>query len=208
MPTFKRKIFYLSGFDPRGARWYHQLYTEQAALYGAAVGHQIKVSDRTKAERGSSRWTIEDTATGALGDLTFLGWDDVIRRHWIRNPLKLLWGSLASTLAFTWHMDWSQGRHFPKGSLLAFYYPGLSVFLLPLLLTLLFAFALGPLAGVFVALAATWITIRRLRSLWLLRFIIFNDGLSAAKVDPGLEKRLDEMADAIHVALEESWDEL
>ena len=34
MPAFKRKIFYLSGFDPRGARFYHQLFAEQAEAFG------------------------------------------------------------------------------------------------------------------------------------------------------------------------------
>jgi hypothetical protein len=30
MEKFKRKVFYLGGFDPRGVRFYHQLYREQA----------------------------------------------------------------------------------------------------------------------------------------------------------------------------------
>jgi len=29
-PAFKRKIFYLPGYDPRGARYYHALLAEEA----------------------------------------------------------------------------------------------------------------------------------------------------------------------------------
>ena len=38
MSGYKRKIFYLSGFDPRGARFYHQMFGEQADRFCATTG--------------------------------------------------------------------------------------------------------------------------------------------------------------------------
>lgn len=208
MAGFKRKIFYLSGFDPRGARFYQQFHAEQAALYATRSGHDIVVGDRKRADEGNSRWTIEDRTDGAVSDLIFLGWDDVIRSHWVRNPLRLLWGSVASTLAFTRQMDWRHGRTFPKGSLVAFYYPALSTVVLPILLVALLWALFGAWTGIAAGLAISAIVVRRIRSLWMLRFIIFNDRLSQDTPDPLVEARLDRMADAIQAALAEPWDEI
>ena len=42
MQKFKRKVFYLGGFDPRGVRFYHQLYRDQAARYTALTGEAVE----------------------------------------------------------------------------------------------------------------------------------------------------------------------
>lgn len=213
MAGFKRKIFYLSGFDPRGARFYQQFHAEQAALYAQRSGRPVTVGERERAGSagggaGDSRWVIRDEKDGTESDLTFLGWDDVIRRHWIRNPLRLLWGACASTLAFSRAMDWRHGRTFPKGSLIAFYYPALSTVVLPILLVALLWLIAGPWVGIGAGLALTIIVARRIRSFWMLRFIIFNDRLSSDTPDPLVEARLDHMADMIQAALAEPWDEV
>lgn len=208
MNRFRRKIFYLSGYDPRGARFYQQLYEEQAQLYASRTGHDIAVSDRSRAGPGNSRWTVEDLTEGASSELVFLGWDDVIRKHWVRNPVRLLWGAVLSTLAFTLAMDWRYGRTFPAGSLVAFYYPSLSTVLLPVLLVALFWLLAGPLVALVLGLGISAYVVRRIQSLWMLRFIIFNDRFSANEPDPQVEARLDQMADSIGAALAEDWDEV
>ncbi|MBK5264079.1 MAG: hypothetical protein JJE34_02415 [Alphaproteobacteria bacterium] len=208
MPVFKRKIFYLSGYDPRGARFYQQLYTEQAALYAKRSGHDIRVGDRKKAGDGNSFWTIEDHTSGAMSELTFLGWDDVIRRHWIRNPVRLLWGAMASTLAFTKAMDWRHGRTFPYSSLLAFYYPVLSTVALPIILLALIWLLGGSLLALAAGLAFSLFIAHRIKSLWMLRFIIFNNRLAKNTPDPDIKMRLDKMTTTIDAALLEPWDEI
>lgn len=216
MTAFKRKIFYLSGFDPRGARFYHQLYAEQAAIYARNSGHSLAVSERERAGKANSVWRISDTATGAETDFVFLGWDDVIRAHWVRNPAELLGRSLLAYWRFVRGMDWRQVRRFPRGSLIAFFYPGATAILLPLLLGVLLWLAFGLLLKFpwdFLAATATTIVIaaiivRKIESLWLLRFIIFNDSFARAVPDPGIERRLDEMADEIQASLREPFDEL
>lgn len=216
MTAFKRKIFYLSGFDPRGARFYHQLYAEQAAVYAANSGHAVTVGERERVGKGNSRWTISDTTSDAETELVFLGWDDVIRGHWVKNPASLLARSLGAYWHFTRNMDWQRTLRFPRGSLIAFYYPGASAILLPILfgliLWLLFGFLLDfPLdigAAAVTAIAVATVIIRKIESFWLLRFIIFNDSLARSKADPAIEQRLDEMAATIHAALAEPVDEL
>jgi hypothetical protein len=216
MAAFKRKIFYLSGFDPRGARFYHQLYSEQAEIYAANSGHAVAVGERARAGKGNNRWSIDDTTSNAETDLVFLGWDDVIRSHWVKNPLRLLGRSLASYWHFTRNMNWERTWRFPRGSLVAFYYPGASAILLPILfglaLWLAFSFLLESpwdiVAAAVTAIAIAALIVRKIESFWLLRFIIFNDSLARQKSDPVIEQRLDEMAATINAALADPVDEL
>jgi hypothetical protein len=216
MASFKRKIFYLSGFDPRGARFYHQLYSEQAAIFAANSGHDISVGERERAGKGNNRWSIGDATTGAETDFVFLGWDDVIRSHWVKNPASLLARSLAAYWRFTRGMDWTRTLRFPRGSLIAFYYPGVSAILLPILFGLILWLLFGLLldfpwdlaAAAVTALIVAAIIIRKIESFWMLRFIIFNDSLAHRLPDPKIEKRLDEMAETINAALAEPNDEV
>lgn len=216
MTAFKRKIFYLSGFDPRGARFYHQLYAEQAEIYARNSSHAVKISERERAERGNSRWTISDPTAGAESELVFLGWDDVIRSNWVRNPLRLLGRSLTAYWRFIRNMDWRHALRFPQGSLIAFFYPGASAILLPLLFglilwllfSILLAFPWDIAAATVTAITVAAIIVRKIESFWLLRFIIFNDSLAADDPNPEIEQRLDEIAGAINAALAEPVDEL
>ncbi|WP_246606054.1 hypothetical protein [Sphingobium xanthum] len=205
---FRRKIFYLGGYDPRGARFYHQLYAEQAALYAERSGHEVVVSDRRRAGPLNSRWTVEDKTAGSSADMTFLGWDDIIRRTWDHNPLRLLWGAIASTLSFTARMDWSITRTFPPGSLIAFYYPATSVVVIPLLLIGLIWLLVGIIPALVIGLALSFFVIHRLKSFWLLRFVIFNDRYARRTTDPALDDRLEEMAQTIQAELSQDWDEV
>jgi len=54
---FKRKVFHLAGFDPRGARFYHQMYREQAEPNRSAA----RRSAREQAEADVRRcWGVTD----------------------------------------------------------------------------------------------------------------------------------------------------
>ena len=54
LEKFKRKVFYLGGFDPRGVRFYHQLYREQAARYAALTSEAIEISGRQAGPAGAA----------------------------------------------------------------------------------------------------------------------------------------------------------
>lgn len=206
---FQRKIFYLSGYDPRGARFYHGLHKEQAQLYARQSGHDITVSSRKRIDQGSSVWTIDDPADGATSELEFLGWDEVIRQTWGRNPLKLFWGAITSALSFTFAWEWRRfSRFIPMATFIAFYYPSFSAVVLPaLFISLIWLFA-GPVLAIVLGLGLSFLVARHLKSLWLLRFVIFNDRFARDEPMPELETRLKEMADRIDAALSEGWDEI
>jgi hypothetical protein len=216
MPAFKRKIFYLSGFDPRGARYYHQLYGEQAALFATKAGRQIEVGKRRRAPPHSAAWTIEDRSGDAETDYVFLGWDDVVREHWVKNPLSLLKRSIIAYWNFTTQFDYSITPTFHWGVKFAFYYPGVSTILLPVILGLLLAlpsiamlgWIWGLAAAAAIGIAITIFIVKRIQGFWLLRFAIFNDTLASDRLPEDVAVRMAEFADQIRASLAEDWDEI
>ncbi len=216
MPAFKRKIFYLSGFDPRGARFYHQLHGEQAGLFNAMAGRAVSVGKRRRQPPHSVAWTVEDNNPDATTDYVFLGWDDVVRHHWVKNPLALFKRSVAAYWNFTRQLDWPIVNRFPIGVRVAFYYPGVSAVLLPILLGLLLWFpaiallgwSWGVLAALAIGVAVSMFIIRKIQGFWLLRFIIFNDTLANDRLPPDVEARMTEFADMIARSFDEDWDEI
>lgn len=93
----RRRVYYISGFDPRGARFYHQLYKSEAALQEAVNGYRYEIGKRQKTGVHTSSWQILATATGpgtvdepTSTSYTFLGWDDIVRDNWISNRALVL----------------------------------------------------------------------------------------------------------------------
>jgi len=93
MPKIKKRIvFYLGGYDPRGARNYYNLYKTEALKNNTIDEMQIQISSRRKTSKILQTWDIqskiknEETHT----QYHFLVWDDIFRKTWKRSPLQLL----------------------------------------------------------------------------------------------------------------------
>lgn len=88
---FKRKVFHLAGFDPRGARFYHQMYREQAEPNRSAA----RRSAREQAEADVRRcWGVTDGWKGdpLKGCNVFLPaqeHDSVCGKGWISDGPQL-----------------------------------------------------------------------------------------------------------------------
>lgn len=91
----KRLVFYFSGFDPRGPAHYHQLYEAESKRQVPLNGLELTVSNRRRAGKLSSAWTISSANGGTRTDYEFLRWDDIVRRHWPRNEWELLLSALS-----------------------------------------------------------------------------------------------------------------
>ncbi len=91
----RRRVHYFSGFDPRGAAYYHRL-TRQEASKTQPQGGVLEVGRRRKMPGGLAQWQVHwkpsDTDAGphVVTEHVFMGWDDIIRAHWSRNPWTLL----------------------------------------------------------------------------------------------------------------------
>ncbi|NKI99350.1 hypothetical protein FHW92_001396 [Novosphingobium sp. SG707] len=205
-PAFKRKIFYLPGYDPRGARYYHALLAEEAR----------KEEGLTLSRRGRAgcnvAWTLAREDGAVSGAHEFLVWDDIVRATWAKHPPALLWQGIRTYWHLCRHLDWQLARRWPRAGWVTLFSPGVLFIALPML----FALGLWGLLGrgwlaLPVALALGWALAielqKRLHSLWLLRFVIFSTIVSRREA-AGLEERLDSFAERIATALEEDWDEV
>jgi len=213
---FKRKVFYLPGFDPRGARHYHDLYATEAATYARLAGETLHVSERGRGGPRIARWTIANETGGVATEYDFLVWDDIIRRAWVNNPVTLLLRSTRTYWNYFTRIDWARVARLPRGPLITLFYPPLSTLLIPLVLGVAgYALArvwLGTALSVAIALAVAlgigfWL-LHRMKSFWLLRFFIFNDELTRSAADPEIDARLDSFAELIDRGLEGDEDEV
>lgn len=90
-----RHVFYLSGFDPRGASFYHRLFKEEALKQSKINGISSNISKRKTHSRLSQYWDIEakdqtqNETTTVQTQYEFLRWDDIIRRHWSKTLLSI-----------------------------------------------------------------------------------------------------------------------
>ena len=207
----KRHVYFLSGFDPKGAAYYHALYQAQAREQAAVNGMQIKVGGRQRDVQGNSFWTINAVATeGSACETTyeFSRWDDLVRQNWPRSTWRLLMDMLLA-----YRFMWASGEiatvwRLSRKTLVGLAYP-LVVLGGGLVLGLLAA--AGAVAGlsrwgasVWLASAAglamfalmLWGTLKledKLNTTWLVRIFSFSGKQGCGQL-PALETRLNAVA--------------
>lgn len=216
MAGFKRKVFYVGGFDPRGVRFYHQLANEQIRRYAVRTGEDVTVSTRAKGSPVRSDWIIRNEPLDVTTDYSFLRWEDIVRAAWVKDPFSLAIRAFRAYRDNIRHLDFTTGRTLGKGPLITLFYPPVFMILLPLVIALpialiaaiwlpgIVALLIGVVAG--VGLARPFLI--RMHAPWLLRFFVFNSELGGGEADPALEKRLDVFADEIVASFAGDWDEI
>ncbi|WP_319781490.1 hypothetical protein [Oceanisphaera sp. IT1-181] len=88
MTVKQRQVFYIHGFDPRGARHYHQLYSSQSAQQASVNGLHIDVSARQRNSSHHHQWQLNTEHTHT--QYNYLGWDDIVRQHWGKGWRQIL----------------------------------------------------------------------------------------------------------------------
>ncbi|WP_240804826.1 hypothetical protein [Cupriavidus oxalaticus] len=93
----RRKVYYVSGFDPRGASYYHRLYREESVKQAVHHGGTVSVGARNKLGEHVSAWTADGEWGGhsVSTQYQFLHWDDLVRRHWEPSLPKLVFSTLS-----------------------------------------------------------------------------------------------------------------
>ena len=93
---FNKRIYYLSGFDPRGARFYHRLFREESKKSAALSGAKIETGKRKVLDNDISQWQIDSVWQGQSYkvDYRVMTWDEVMKFYWIRNVWMLILKSI------------------------------------------------------------------------------------------------------------------
>jgi hypothetical protein len=201
-----RLVFFIGGFDPKSARFYHRLYRAAAsARPRSAAGEQVEVGSRFSASAEVDAWDVRWQAPGAELVKTryaVLRWDDIVRRHWART--------LRSTLLDYWRVYGLTGAHGMFRRIHRDAPAACWMALLPLAIALACLLLAGVLAGAAGALGLSsmglatlaalpaWLLLwrgveARVGSEWLLRLYGFTWLQSRDRV-PELEQRLDAWA--------------
>ena len=217
-----KRIYYISGFDPRGASFYHGLFSQELKRFVEYTGRTISVGSRRKdGQSPVSRWQVKEDGplaeNGCDLDYCFLHWDDIVRRSWERNPLRLLGAGL---VVYRDHFMQGVLWRIARGSL-----PGFIIFLTPMLfaacavaLAVLIGWLTYSAAGRFAFLVSiplvlasatslgflvlAWTLAERIGLLWFFRSMAFIHRL-AADHEGELRRRLGQFSEAI-LRLEES----
>jgi hypothetical protein len=216
-PIRRRLVYYLSGFDPRGVRFYHQLFRSEAQRQAALHGGELRVSRRSADGAHASCWTISSSHDSGTTETryVFLSWDDLIRAHWPTSRARVLgdlldfyWqvarnGVLAKTRACARRTFWMMlapliyaGLAIGVAGALAF----AALYLLELLsiAPLPAGLAAASIAGLLLWGALAWA--ESLRLYWLSRIIVFMVRWGRLR-PPALEQRWDDFAAKIDAEL-------
>jgi hypothetical protein len=219
----RRTVFYVSGFDPKGAAHYHALYREQSALQSRLNGLTIEVGQRQRDAAGNSSWPVQarDGDDQVHTRYEFLRWDDIVRNHWPKTTARL-WRDIVATTIFNlkcaslWRMfklSWP-----PAVALFApFALLCAVIVVLPLLSVALGGLVLRTSGGAALAAAGATITAAMLGWLawklqarysmyWLMRSYAFT-ARQGRNETPDLEARLDLLADQVRARIEDGSDD-
>ena len=105
----RRRLYYIAGFEPRGAGYYHGLYRDNAKRQAALSGASVEVGPRRNQGRLLARWTVTATYDGATTetDYCFLRWDDLVRARWKQSETRLLYEIWRCLSTFARNGVWS-----------------------------------------------------------------------------------------------------
>ena len=218
----KRKVLYLSGFDPRGAAHYHAIYRQEAEKAQSVTQRQYSVSDRKRNGRFSASWQISTETTTT--DYEFLSWDDIIRQHWQKHPFQVIAKSSSAYWHFLASGTFRKVFHASKIHLTTLIYPLFFIALLLILsgLSMLLAanlisshlpgiyieILLFPLVGYGVFTKLGEYLESRFNYYWIMRIVRFFVALSKGEVE-GINQRIDSYAEhLIKQCRDESYDEV
>ena len=219
----RRHAFFISGYDPRGARFYYTLYRDEAPKQNGLNGLAAEVGPRERG-RFETRWrvTAYDGAERVETTYHFLIWDDLVRARWARsimgvygNIWRAFWPLLFNGVFL--HMLVTSWPIF-----ITFIYPVgfmLGHFLIAALVGGLAGYGvsllLGPIGGIIAGLlaAASLFTFgkrleERYNALWLGRIGMFFADQGRGRT-PEVEERCAEFASIVAAAAgEEGCDEI
>ncbi len=215
---FRRKVFYIPGYDPFPPRRYRELYRKEAAAQAAISGYSVALRPKAATAAG---WRIEaDIGGRAEAEVEVLVWSDLVQGSMAQGIL----GTYAQLVRTAWVYIRSGALfrliRLRKGPMIAALYP-----VIFLLVQAGIALALGlwvgslvarinSILGVLAGLAALYGSLRAFRAVdhRIFAYYLMHDYAFTAADDgaypPALEARLAEFRTRLRAALSAGFDEV
>lgn len=215
---FRRRVFYIPGFDPFPPRRYRELYRKEGADQSRLSGY-----DLTLRPAGKTGWKVSSFIDGrrAEAQMDVLVWSDIVQGSMARGMLATYVQLVRTAWAYIGSGALRRLMRLRKGPVIAALYP-----VVALLLQGLVALGLGALAawlvtlflplwvGLAVGAGVVWAVLYGFRRIdhRLMAWYLMHDYAFVAQhngADPAaLTARLDQFADRLRAALAEDWDEV
>jgi hypothetical protein len=221
-PVRKRCVFYLSGFDPKGAAHYHALYHQEAARQSEVSGVSITVGRRQKTSEGNAFWDLSGNPPEGSVETRyeFLRWDDIVRQNWSRSQPVLIKDLISTTwLNLRTGALWRMCK-IAWPPVLAIFLPFVLLCVVVISTPLMAALAAwitplswsGWVAGLFsLAAGAGWLALtlqleKKFNMAWLLRSYAFT-AKQAKGLTPQLDRRLEQHAGTLLARINSQLDD-
>ena len=219
--AFRRRVFYIPGYDPFHPRRYRELYRKEGADQARISGYRLTLA--AKPTKGPYGWHVSSLINGQMTETDFevLVWSDIVKTSMdqgiARTYLQLLrtaWAYIGSGALF-------RLMRLRKGPMIAALYP--IVFLIgQLLLAILAGWGIGALVadvshwglGLVAGAGVVWAVLRGFRRLdnKIFAYYLMHDYAYSAQArganPPELEARMATFRAAISGALREDFDEV
>jgi hypothetical protein len=219
-PDFRRKVFYIPGYDPFPARRYRELYRTEARKQAAVSGYEIELFP---GEAGEPIWRAASLIDGRVTEteVEVLGWADIVRRSMDKGIAATYGQMLLTVWLYLSTGTFRRLMWLSKGPIVAALYP-VAMLTAQLFLALLAGWIVGalvawptwPILGWIAALPVVVAGLRwfrridgRLYAHYLMHDYAFSAGHRGAS-PPDLIAREEQFASRVAAALSEEVDEV
>lgn len=219
--VFRRRVFYIPGYDPIHPRRYRELYRKEGAAQAALSGYAMEL--RPKKLRGPYGWHVRAELEGRSveTDVEVLVWSDIVKDSMDQGIPGTYLQLLRTAWAYIGSGALCRLMRLRRGPVIAALYP-IAVLLAQLAAALALAGLLwwagavwlhwlpGLAAGLTAAAALLWWFRRidgRIFAYYLMHDYAFTASLHGA-YPPQLEDRLARFTDRLSDALAQDWDEV
>ncbi len=218
--TFRRRVFYIPGYDPFHPRRYRELYRTEGAAQAKISGYDIAL--KPKSAKGSYGWQAHSDTQGAKGmaDIEVLVWSDLVKSSMERGifgtyvqMLRTAWAYIGSGALFSL-------MRLRKGPMIAALYP-IAFLIVQLALAVFAGWGIGLVfaqvhwtLGALAAAAMVWALLDLFRR-WdnkVFAYYLMHDYAYSAQFGganpPELEARMTAFRQTIAASLTEDFDEV
>lgn len=222
----KRDTFYLAGYDPRGTRYYYNLYKKEVHRSSKINGIDFDISSRKKETAHIISCAIEANSTQNKEKLQtqtqyyFLEWDDIIRKTWSPSILIFIKQFFIYLQTYVFSKFIVKIYKVYLRQLKPMLYPAFYVLMIVILVYFLAKNMYALLASYIPAFLSLGIVLffafllirfsqflgRKIAVFWILRIYIFSEEY-AHKERKDIEKRLQHFASFIVSRIEQSKEE-
>jgi hypothetical protein len=153
-PDFRRKVFYIPGYDPFPARRYRELYRRESDRQAEISGYEIGMFPGER----SDTWRVASMIDGRVteSEVEVLGWSDIVQESMDRGILATYGQMLRTVWIYLSTGTFRRLFWLSKGPMLAALYP-VAMLVLQLLLAVLAGWGLGAIVAAFTWPVAGWI---------------------------------------------------